>query len=144
MGQISIVAIWWCVMVVLVAGEAGLQWASGRWNTITDSNQEESRKQDEGQAPGGVWMDTFAQRRCICSATSFHKCDSFKPRKTELCAKQPKIKQKKQTKNRFFCTIQGEAQRVLAAPLISSLYLNNKFSVFCAFDSACLSSYFNL
>lgn len=47
-----------CGMAVVVE-EAGPQWANGRWNTITDSNQEESRKHEEGQGPAGVWMQCY-------------------------------------------------------------------------------------
>lgn len=41
---------------------------------------------------------------------------------------------KTSTKKQFYCTIQGEAEWVLAAALISFLYLNNKLLKFCVFE----------
>lgn len=79
--------------MVVVMEEAGPQWASRNCNTITDSNQEESRRQEEGQAPAAYECNiTFVQWQRICSATLFHRSDSFKTEKNGITCKKKKKK----------------------------------------------------
>lgn len=105
---------WWC----------GPQWASRRWNTITDSNQEESRKQEEGQAPGGVWM-----WRYIRTETTYLLCNlqTLQTHQKAVLLHNPSW---------------GSASPCRSSHLFS--VFEQQTLKFCLFDSACLSSYLNL
>lgn len=122
-----------CGMAAVVE-EAGPQWASGRWNTITDSNQEDSRKQEEGQAPGGVWMQCYIRTETThLSCNLIPQVGLIQNRKNiSLCAKPP-------PKNSFFA--QSKVKLSESLPLLLSLpcVWTTNYS-----NSAYLSSYLNL